>query len=201
MIKYNVQLNQGNEALGSGVTITANEAVETCDTVALAREIHHLNPLIPDQVAASVFENFGRAAAELMSMGFAIQFKAGEDVILRIYPDIHVKGGNINLERAQQLKPGTTELTAENAGELVTLAGGVTIRAKAEVEQKFTELLLAQNPHMERKDLVLKAFVPRSGNAADPEEPETPSGGGSNAGGDNNGGGVTPPGGNTGNDD
>ena len=201
MIKYNVQLNQGNEALGSGVTITANEAVETCDTVALAREIHHLNPLIPEQVAASVFENFGRAAAELMSMGFAIQFKAGEDVILRIYPDIHVKGGNINLERAQQLKPGTTELTAENAGELVTLAGGVTIRAKAEVEQKFTELLLAQNPHMERKDLVLKAFVPRSGNADDPEEPETPSGGGSNAGGDNNGGGVTPPGGNTGNDD
>ena len=198
MIKYNVQLNQGNEALGSGVTITANEAVETCDTAALAREIHHLNPLIPEQVAASVFENFGRAAAELMSMGFAIQFKAGEDVILRIYPDIHVKGGNINLERAQQLKPGTTELTAENAGELVTLAGGVTIRAKAEAEQKFTELLLAQNPHMERKDLVLRAFVPRNGNAADPEDDNTNTG---NGGGENNGGGVTPPGGNTGNDD
>ena len=206
MIKYNVQLNQGNEALGSGVTITANEAVETCDTVALAREIHHLNPLIPEQVAASVFENFGRAAAELMSMGFALQFKAGEDVILRIYPDIHVKGGNINLERAQQLKPGTTELTAENAGELVTLAGGVTVRAKAEVEQKFTELLLAQNPHMERKGVVQKAFVPRHGAETEDEGSGSADSGnsgenGGNAGGDNNGGGVTPPGGNSGNDD
>lgn len=182
MIKYNIQVNQGNEALGSGVTITANEAVETCDTAALAREIHHLNPLIPEQVAASVFENFGRAAAELMSMGFAIQFKSGDDVFMRIYPDIHLKGGNINLERAQQLKPGTTEITADNAGELVTLAGGVTIRARAEVEQKFTDLLLAQEPHTERKAVVQKAYVPKAGSDNQ--------GGNAGGSGGNNGGGT-----------
>ena len=38
-----------------------------------------------------------------MAMGFAIQFKNGQDVLMRIYPDVHLKGGNINLERAKQL--------------------------------------------------------------------------------------------------
>ncbi len=33
-----------------------------------------------------------------MAMGFAIQFKNGQDVLMRIYPDVHLKGGNINLE-------------------------------------------------------------------------------------------------------
>ena len=30
-----------------------------------------------------------------MAMGFAIQFKNGQDVLMRIYPDVHLKGGNI----------------------------------------------------------------------------------------------------------
>ena len=40
MIQYEVQLNQGNEALQTGKTITANEVLLTCDEKALAREIH-----------------------------------------------------------------------------------------------------------------------------------------------------------------
>jgi len=181
MIQYNVQLNQGNEALGSGKTITANEVLLTCDQKALAREIHHQNPLIPEQVAESVLENFGKAASELMAMGFAIQFKNGEDVLMRIYPDIHLKGGNINLERAKQLDPTVTDLTLENAGELVNLAGGVTIRARAEVEQKFTDMLLAEGASVERKAVIEKAYVSKAN--------------GGNAGGDDNGGGDTPGGG------
>ena len=47
MIQYEVQLNQGNEALQTGKTITANEILLTCDEKALAREIHHQNSLIP----------------------------------------------------------------------------------------------------------------------------------------------------------
>ena len=75
MIQYEVQLNQGNEAeaLQTGKTITANEVLLTCDEKALAREIHHQNSLIPEDVAASVLGYFGKAAAQLMAMGFAIQ--------------------------------------------------------------------------------------------------------------------------------
>ena len=124
MIEYKVSLNNGIEAFGvDQKTITANEDVKTCDETALAREISHENPLIPEQVAKAVLENFCKATANLMAMGFAVQLRNGNDVALRIHPDIHVKGGNINLARAKELDPTVTELTVENAGRLVDKAG------------------------------------------------------------------------------
>ena len=51
MIQYEVQLNQGNEALQTGKTITANEVLLTCDEKALAREIHR--PLLSSWLWAS----------------------------------------------------------------------------------------------------------------------------------------------------
>lgn len=180
MIQYNVFLNNGIEAFGiDQKTITANEEVMTCDEQALAREIAHENPLIPEQVAKAVLENFCKAAAQLMSMGFAIQLKSGNDVAMRIYPDIHVKGGNINLARAKELDPTVTELTMENAGDLVTKAG-VTVRAKAECELKFTELLQSMGASISRKDVIEKAKVER----VDGTGTISPGGGGS---GDNSG--------------
>ena len=163
-MKYEISLNQGNEVLGSGKSITANEVVETVDEKALAREIHHLNALIPEQVAESVLANFCQAAAQLMAMGYAVTLKNGNDVALRIYPDIHIKGGNINLARAKELDPTVTDLTLENAGDLATKVG-VTVRAKAECETKFTELLLAQGASVERKGVVEKAYVARKENS------------------------------------
>ena len=162
-IKYQACLNQGNEALQMGKSISANEVVETVDEKALAREIHHLNALIPEQVAESVLANFCQAAAQLMAMGYAVVLKNGNDAALRIYPDIHIKGGNINLARAKELDPTVTDLTLENAGDLATKAG-VTVRAKAECESKFTELLLAQGASVERKGVVEKAYVARKEN-------------------------------------
>ena len=136
MFNYNICINNGVEAFGTeGKTITVNEVVQTADIKALAREIHHENMLIPEQVAESVLQNFAKAAANLMAQGFAIQFKSGDDVLMRIYPDIHIKGGNINLARA-----------------------------KAECESKFTELLLAQGASVERKGVVEKAYVARKEN-------------------------------------
>ena len=161
MIKYNVFLNNGNEALGvTEKTITANEVLDTVDEQALAREITHENPLIPEQVAKSVLENFCKAAANLMSMGFAIQLKSGQDVAMRIYPDVHVKDGNINLKRARELDPEVAALTVENAGALVDKAG-VTVRVRAESEVKFTELLKAAGAGVQRKDVVEKEMVKR----------------------------------------
>lgn len=162
MIKYQINFNQGNEAFGTSKTITANELVETADEKALAREIHHLNQLIPEQVAEAVLANFCAAAAQLMAMGYAVVLKNGNDDALRIYPDIKIKGGNINLARAKELDPSVSELKMENAGDLAIKAG-VTVRAKAECEAKFTELLLAQGASVERKAVVEKAFVARKG--------------------------------------
>lgn len=162
MIKYQINFNQGNEAFGTSKTITANEIVETADEKALAREIHHLNQLIPEQVAEAVLANFCAAAAQLMAMGYAVVLKNGNDDALRIYPDIKIKGGNINLARAKELDPTVSALSMENAGDLA-LKAGVTVRAKAECEAKFTELLLAQGASVERKAVVEKAFVARKG--------------------------------------
>ena len=176
---YNVSLNQGNEAIGSGKSITVNEVLNTVDEHALAHHIHLHNQLIPEQVAESVLQNFIDAAAELMSMGFAIQLRNKQDVALRIYPDIHVKGGNITLEKAREIDPTVTDLTLENAGDLVSRVG-VTVRARAEVEQKFTDLLLSQGASLERKEVVERAYVQKKdGNG------EGGNGEGGNGGGDN----------------
>lgn len=162
MIQYEVQLNQGNEALKTGKTITANEVLLTADEKALAREIHHQNSLIPEDVAAAVLGYFGKAAVQLMAMGFAIQFKQGNDVLMRIYPDVHLKGGNINLERAKQLNPDVTDLTLENAGELATKAG-IKVRVRCETEAKFTELLGEEGYGIERKGIKEVAYVAKKG--------------------------------------
>lgn len=144
-MEYDIQINNGVEAFGTAgqKTITINESVKTVDAKFLAHYISLHNPTIPQQTAESVLANFVECSAELMAQGNAIQLKNGQDVAMRIYPDIHIKGGNINLARAKELDPSVTEITAENATQLVQKAG-VTVRAYAEVEQKFTDLLLAQ---------------------------------------------------------
>lgn len=144
-MEYDIQINNGVEAFGTAgqKTITVNESVKTVDAKFLAHYIALHNPTIPQQTAESVLANFVECAAELMAQGNAIQLKNGQDVAMRLYPDIHIKGGNINLARAKELDPSVSEITAENAALLVQKAG-LTVRAYAEVEQKFTDLMLAQ---------------------------------------------------------
>ena len=187
MIEYKGQLNEGVEAFGTEKTITANEVLRTCDMKALAREIHHQNTLIPEQVAEAVLENFCKAAVEKMAEGFAITLNSGNDVAIRIFPDIHVKGGNINLARAKQLDPTITELTAENAGELIDKAGGVTCRVRATCMQKFTDLLEKEEYQVKRVGIETKAYVERKGDDDSGEGGDNPSGG-------DNGGGSDDPG-------
>ena len=192
MIDYKGQLNMGNEALQSEKTITANEVLRTCDTKALAREISHQNALIPEQVAAAVLENFCKAAAEKMAEGFAIQLNAGDEVAIRIFPDIHIKGGNINLARAKELDPTVTELTADNAGSLIDKAGGVTVRVRSTCMQKFTDLLEKEEYQVKRTGIEVKAYVERVGGDDDGDEGQ---GGGNQGGGgnDNQGGELEQP--------
>lgn len=193
MIEYKAQLNLGNEALGSEKSITANEFLRTCDAKALAREISHQNSLIPEDVAASVLGYFCKAAVQKMSEGFAIQLYNGQDVAMRIFPDVHVKGGSINLARAQQLDPTVTELTAENAGELIDKAGGVTCKVRAVVQQKFTDLLEAEGYQMKRIGTETAAYVAKKNGEAT-EGTDT----GDNGGNSGNGGTDNPSGGDNG---
>jgi hypothetical protein len=186
MIDYKAQLNLGNEAFGTEKTITANEVLRTAETDALAREIAHQNPLIPEQVAEAVLQNFCKAACELMAMGFAIQLRNGDDVAIRILPDIHVKGGNINLARAKKLDPTVTELTLENAGDLIDKAGGVTCRVRAIVQQKFTDLLNLEGVRVQRTGVVEVPYVQRKSEDGEDETEDTGNGGTQNQGGGTN---------------
>lgn len=179
MIPYKVQLNQGVEAFGTTKTITANEFIKTAENRELAREIHHLNGLIPENLAQMVLDNLLEAAAEIMTEGKAVVLTYKGKACVRLYPDVHIKGGNINLARAQQLDPTVTELTLANAGDLATKAG-VTVRARAEVEQPMTDLLKEKGVNIEREGVEEKAYIARKDNSGNQ------GGNGSGSGNDNN---------------
>jgi uncharacterized membrane protein YgcG len=180
MIEYKGQINLPNANLGvTERTITANEDCRTCDTQALAREISHASHnLIPEQVANMVLENFCKAAVEKMSEGLAIQLNNGSYVAMRIFPDIHLKGGNINLKRAKELT-GNASLTEQEmvdmAGELIDKVG-VTVSVRAVAQRKFTELLEKEEYQLKRTGIITKTAT-----ASDTQEEN----GGTQQGGDN----------------
>ena len=143
MVKYNLQINNGVEAFGTtGKTITANEVVETCDASELAREIAHYAEVVNERTCKFVLDNLLAACVQKMSEGKAVVLTLDGKAALRIYPDVRLKCGNINLAKAQELDPTVTDLTMDNISDLATKAGGVVLRAKAEVEQPMTDALL-----------------------------------------------------------
>lgn len=166
-IPYKGQLNLGNAALGTEKSITANEDIRTAEARDLAREIaHQSHDLIPEKVAEMVLDSFCQACVDLLNMGFGVQLRTNGDVAMRIIPDIHVAGGSINLARARQLDPTVTELTADNAADLIDRAGGVTVKVRAIVQQKFTDLLHANGGgKVERTGIETKAYVERKDGA------------------------------------
>ena len=165
MIEYKGQINLPNPNLGvTERTITANEDCRTCDTKALAREIHHQNQLIPEDVAEAVLKYFCKASVEKMSEGFAIQLKNDDDVAMRIFPDIHIKGGNINLKRAKELTENqslTEQEMVDMAGELIDKVG-VTVSVRAVAQRKFTELLEKEEYQLKRTGIVTKTATSES---------------------------------------
>ena len=172
-IKFNVCLNNGNEAFGTGKSITANEVCETADNNFVAHHLHLHNQLIPEDVAKAVLNSSCETVAELVGQGYAVQLCKDGDVMLRIYPDIHLNGDNINLSRAQQLDPSVTDLTLQNAGDLAARVG-VTVRPRAQVTQKFADLLDQKKGPIFRVEVVEKPYVTRTGSET-PGQPSNPS--------------------------
>lgn len=162
-IRYKAQLNLGNANIGSEKSVSANEDLLACDERALAREIsYQSHELITEDLAALVLSHFAKASAKKMSEGFRIQFHVDGKAAMIIFPDIHVKGGNINLARAQQLDPTVTELTKENAADLIDKAGGVTCRVRCTAMQPFTDLLERVQYSLERTGTTEAAYVESS---------------------------------------
>ena len=193
-MKYQIQVNNGNANLGvTQKTITVNEVTDVVDQKFMAHYIHLHNGLIPEDVAAQVLSLFGECAAELMAQGHAIHLKREQDVLLRMYGDIHVRGGNINLERARELmqNPALTEQEmVELAGELVSRAG-VTVRARCEAEQKLTDLLRRQDASVQRVDGIKEvAFIEASGNGSSESSADNQGDGDNGGSGGDNGSGV-----------
>ena len=170
MIKYNVKLNNGVEALNiNEKSVSAEEVVENVDANFMAHHMHLHNPLIPEDVATAVLNAFCESAAELMGQGHAVVLTSKGKAALRLYPDIHVKGGNINLARAQELMEGVTELSLDNATELVQRAG-LTLRAKAECEPAMGVLLDQSKSGLTLNEVVNVPYVQRTASPADPAD-------------------------------
>lgn len=188
MVDYKIQVYNGNEAFGTtGKTIAIQEQPRTISQDFLAEELHHANELIPKATVKEVLGNFAKVAARLMAEGFAIQFNNDGDVVLRLYADAKIKGGNINLERAKQLNPEITEITNENATDLVQRAG-VQLRAYAEVQSKFNELLQEFKPSAHAVGTEEKAYVPKKDGEQGGNTQQGGGSGNNNQGGDNGGG-------------
>ncbi len=163
-VDYRIFINNGVDAFNTtGKTLSVEEQPKSVSVDFLADAIHSQNELIPKRTAKEVLSLFGVVAARLMAEGLAMQFTDDGKVLLRVYADAKIKGGNINLARARELT-GDASLTEEQmvsrAGEIVALAG-VQIRAYAEVQQKFNELLQSFNPSPNLSGIVERARIER----------------------------------------
>ena len=184
MIDYLIKINNGNENIGSNVkSITVKEKVKTAGVKAISREIHLLNQLIPEQVAAAVLDNFCEAAAALMAMGQAVVLKSKGKAAIRLIPDVKLNGRNITLARAQQLDNTITDLTPDNAGELVQRVG-VRVRARAVCEPAMSKLLQSAGIATQKTEIVNIPKILSGGttpntptNPENPTNPDDPNGG------------------------
>ena len=163
MVEYLLKINNGNEAFGTtGKTITASEVVKTCDSAELAREIAHYAEVVNERTCKFVLDNFLAACVQKMSEGKAIVLTYDGKAALRIYPDVHLKCESINLAKAQELDTTVTDITLDNVTDIVRKAGGVTLRAKAEVEKPLTDALRALQPSLSLADKKEVARVMRA---------------------------------------
>ena len=159
-IRYKATLNKGNEALKTGPTITVNEDLRPAENKTLARWINYKNRLIPESVAEDVLSCFCDAAVTLMSQGFAIHLKHRGVTMIRIFPDLHVEGDTLTLERAQQIDPTIKELTPQVVRRLLGRTG-INVKVHATANPKFTELLKRYGIETECSEVEVRDVVRR----------------------------------------
>lgn len=178
MVDYKIYVNNGVDAFGTtGKTLSVEEQPKTVSVDFIADAIHSQNELISKRLAAEVLAIFGTVAARMMAEGLALQFQNDGKAILRLYADAKIRGGNINLERARQLTGDRQLEEAEmvsRAGEIVSLAG-IQLRAYAETEQRFNDMLKSYSPQLRLAGVVERPRIERKDGQTD--SPDSPSGG------------------------
>lgn len=173
MNKYQLNLNLGSEVLGSGKTITATEVVESASSKELAREVAHLAPLVDERTAQYVLDNVLAAATQLMSEGKAVILNLDGKAGLRLYVDVKLKAGSINLAKAKELDPEVTDLTLDNISALAQKAGGVRGRAKAEAEPALQEALEKMGMSFALDEKVERAYIARKSEGSGSGSPDS----------------------------
>lgn len=175
---YNINVNQGNEVLGTGPSISVEESPRgTATKKDLAKHMHMLNGLVPEAVCLQTIELFGEALIHLAAQGVRVPlFGFNDKRFCTIYMDLKLDK-NISLADVQAIDPSITELTKENAPQFVK-ASDIKARLKFETEDGGNEALAAEMEGLERNETNVKAYVRRKENSGN---------GGSNGG--NNGGG------------
>lgn len=176
MISYNIIINNGNENIGiDKKTITVQEKVKNAEQKDVAEEINHLNPLIAELSADTVLTSYLPAIILLFGRGNAIQYRnRNGDVVMRIIPDLEIKDGSIDLEKAQKLIPGTTDLTVENARQLVA-AAGLSLKIRVETYSKFTEML-GDDINFQLENIIERAKVTKKDNESSSKTVDTSTG-------------------------
>ena len=157
-MEYIININEGNEILGMEKTVTVSVDKRIASNRELARQIHNHNRLIPESIILSLIEDVLAATLELVSLGQTVRLKYQGDTFISISPEIRIKGGNINMERARRIDPETTDITPENVHSLVARSG-IEMCASVRPDKRFTKKLRSMKPLMEFKEVAVKKKV------------------------------------------
>lgn len=179
MIEYLLSLNQGSEALNSEPTLTANERPQDMTPAQLAREIHHMNPLIPEQTAKSIIDNLCEVICTSIAEGKRVLLMNGQDVYLSIYADVHLRQ-TMNLAALRARGFEGTAITEEAARYIQP--SDLIVKAKAETEQKFTDHMRSHIDGLQRKGFTVKDYVRKKDTTTTPDTPTDPTNPGSGQG-------------------
>ena len=162
-LPYIGKLNQGNEALNIGQSLSVEEKpIGTASPKQIADHIHMMNGLIPTDVAEACVNLLGDVIVHFIAQGYRVPFNGRGYTLGSIYADVKMKK-NLSLADIRAIDPTVTTLTLENAAKFINPTD-IVVRAKFETEDKFNERLRDEIEGIERVDFVEKAYIARKEN-------------------------------------
>lgn len=174
---YNINVNQGNEVLGSGPSISVEESPRgTASIKDITKHMHLMNGLMPEKVCQDAVELFGETLIHLAAQGIRVPlfgFKGKR--FCTIYMDLKLDR-NISLADVQAIDPTITELTEDNAKQFVN-PKDIKARLYFETEDGGNEALADELEGKKLNETHVKPLIRRKENQG--------GNGGSNGGGNN----------------
>ena len=162
-LPYIGKLNQGNEALNIGQSLSVEEKpIGTASPKQIAEHIHMMNGLIPVDVAEAVWNLLGDVAIHFMAQGYRVPFNGRGYTLGSMYADVKLKK-NLSLADVKAIDPTIETLTLQNGAQFIN-PNDVVVRAKFETEDKFNERLRGELEGIERVDFVEKPYIARANN-------------------------------------